>query len=1131
MSTFRADLHIHSRFSRATSSRLTVPHLAAWAGVKGIDVLATGDFTHPQWRAELREALTLDESSSLLRLRKPLGADDVAREIPALAGLAVSEPRFMLEAEISSIYKKHGAVRKVHSLVYVPDFESADRLCARLERIGNLGSDGRPILGLDVRHLLEMVLEIPRAFLIPAHVWTPWFSLFGSKSGFNSLEECFGDLTPHVFALETGLSSDPDMNRCWSALDHLTLVSNSDAHSGENLAREATLFTGQASYDGIFNALRGLEPGYAGTLEFFPEEGKYHLDGHRACHVVLEPEECRRLNDICPVCGKPLTVGVLHRVLELADRPVPPKPGAGFLSLIPLPEIVGEILHCGPKTKRPQQKVAELTRRFGPELTLLLDTPLTDVGRHWPELGEALRRMRAGQVIRQGGYDGEYGVIRLFEPGEMGPSLLAGASPARSRALPGRAPWPAPSLLSPPSSPAERPRLNAAGSVLPAPPPPPDRADRAERSGRATPSPAVPSGTAHAGSAFSPDQERALTAGPGPVLVLAGPGSGKTRTLVGRVAHLVESGVPPSAIVAVTFTRRAAGEIRERLAAMAALPETDTLHALALKHWPGPQPVVLGEEAARRAFAAANSGLFDQDSRAASTAWDELALARERLRLSDLLSPHLPARVPAYVSPHVEAAARAYTAWKKARHLADYTDLLETWLNLLRSSPDGARPWTHVLVDEVQDLSPLQRALVCALLPPDGTGFFGIGDPDQSIYGFRGADASIAERLREVWPGLRVLSLGESHRAAPAVLTAAQTALGPGAACAALRSVTGRPATLQWLRAPSAEREAAWVADRAAYLVGGTSHQQADLREELAGCHLAAGSCSPGDMAVLVRLKALIPPLRAALERRGIPCAAPESEAFWTDARVELLLQGAALFVRGQDAPPGFALNGLPSEAWRQGPAAVLAAAEGAGRRSFDPLFGESLAFRKLLAAYRDAAGDWRGVLDFVSLRQELDMVRARSEQVQIMTLHAAKGLEFRVVFLPCLEDGLLPFRGTEALVRAAADREDAPGNTPKDVEVGKVGEATAAFGPGDALASLPDSGYAGYDEAEERRLLYVGLTRAAEAVFASSAGRRTLYGRTLTLPPSPLVPGACFRAVTLTRRTRVLASQLSLLR
>lgn len=1083
MSTFRADLHIHSRFSRATSSRLTVPHLAAWAGVKGIDVLATGDFTHPEWRAELREALVEDEASGLFRLRKPLGPDDMAREVPALAGLAVSEPRFMLEAEISSIYKKNGSVRKVHSLVYVPDFESAERLCSRLEQIGNLAADGRPILGLDVRHLLELVLEIPRAHMIPAHIWTPWFSLFGSKSGFNSLEECFEDLAPHVFALETGLSSDPDMNRCWSGLDRLTLVSNSDAHSGENLAREATLFTGMPSYDGMFNALRGLEPGYAGTLEFFPEEGKYHLDGHRACHVALEPEECRRLNDICPVCGKPLTVGVLHRVLELADRPAPPEPGKGFLSLIPLPEIVGEILHCGPKTKRPQLKVAELTRRFGPELTLLLDTPLPDVGRHWPELGEALRRMRSGRVIRRGGYDGEYGVIRLFEPGETGPSLLTGASPARSRPLPASAPWPAPS------------------------------AGRSLVDGAASSSPAAPARTAAPKPGFTPAQEAALAAGPGPVLVLAGPGSGKTRTLVGRVTRLLKDGVPASDIVAVTFTRRAAGEMRERLAAAAPggswgaetpLPETDTLHALALKRWPGPAPVVLGEEAARRAFAAANPHCFEGDARAASAAWDELALGRERLD------------VPA----HLTEAARAYADWKKARQAADYTDLLETWLDILRAAPGEPRPWRHVLVDEVQDLSPLQRALVRTLLPSDGTGFFGIGDPDQSIYGFRGADAAIAERLREAWPELRVLSLGESHRASAAVLDAAQAVLGPGAACAGLKSVTGRPATLQWMRAPSAEREAAWVADRVAYLVGGTSHQQADQHEELAGCHLASGSCSPGDIAVLVRLKALMPPLRAALERRGIPCAVPEAEAFWTDARVDLILQGAALFTRGQEADPGFALAGVPSEAWGRGPAAVLAAAEGAGNRAFDPLFGESSAFRKLAAAYREADNDWRGVLDFVSLRQELDLVRSRSEQVQIMTLHAAKGLEFRVVFLPCLEDGLLPFRGTDVLLREASREEVAP-----------TFAAAAGKKASDTLPVQPGNGYGPDDEQEERRLLYVGLTRAAEAVFASAAGQRGLYGHTLRLPPSPLFPAGRFRAVTLTRHTKVLASQLSLFR
>lgn len=435
---FRADLHIHSRFSRATSSRLTIPHLAAWAGAKGIDVLATGDFTHPAWRQELRDALEEDENTGLLRLKTPLGQQDVAREIPQLAGMEARDPLFMLEAEISSIYKKNGAVRKIHSLVYVPDFASADRLCEKLEAIGNLKSDGRPILGLDVKDLLAMVLDIPRAYMIPAHIWTPWFALFGSKSGFDSLDECFEDLTPHIFAAETGLSSDPDMNRCWSHLDNLLMVSSSDAHSGENLAREATLFDGAVSYDGIFDALH-KKPGdtrYAGTLEFFPEEGKYHLDGHRACGVVLEPAECMKLGDICPVCGKPLTVGVLHRVLALADRTAPPCPGKDFQSLIPLPEILGEILHCGAKTRKVQDKYAELLGRFGPEMTILQDVPENDLRHAWPELGEAVSRMRAGKVIRHAGYDGEYGTIRLFEAQENAPSLLEKVPAARRTPLP-----------------------------------------------------------------------------------------------------------------------------------------------------------------------------------------------------------------------------------------------------------------------------------------------------------------------------------------------------------------------------------------------------------------------------------------------------------------------------------------------------------------------------------------------------------------------------------------------------------------------------------------------------------------------------------------------------------------------
>ena len=1083
---FRADLHIHSRFSRATSKALTIPNLAAWAGAKGIDVLATGDFTHPVWRQELRDGLELDENTGLYRLKKPLSREGFSREIPQLAGMEFKAPQFMLEAEISSIYKKNGKVRKVHSLVYVPDLDSADRLCAKLDAIGNLKSDGRPILGLDVKDLLAMVLEIPRAYMIPAHIWTPWFALFGSKSGFDSLDECFEDLTPHIFAAETGLSSDPDMNRCWSHLDHLLMVSSSDAHSGENLAREATLFEGAATYDGIFDALHKKpgETSYAGTLEFFPEEGKYHLDGHRACGVMLEPAECMKLGDICPVCGKPLTVGVLHRVLALADRTEAPEPGKDFSSLIPLPEIVGELLHCGPKSKKVQEKYATLLGKFGSEMDILQSVPHDELGRAWPELGEAVRRMRAGQVIRQGGYDGEYGTIRLFEEAESAPSLLAKVPAARRKPVKADADC---GFCASPEAEAQKKTSSSA--------------EGAEKLNK----PAAQKAPSFSPDSFSSAQRAALEAGPGPVLVLAGPGAGKTRTLVGRLVRLLKSGVPASSIVAVTFTRRAAEEMCQRLSAALsaegtetpALPEVDTLHALALKRWPGEQPVVLSEESARKAFAAANPEL---DKKEAARLCSLMELGRETMNISEEIAPLL----------------ENYRRWKKERGLADYTDLPETWLAELRSRNYGAaKPWEHLLVDEVQDLSPLQKALVEALAPADGSGFFGIGDPDQSIYGFRGADSGIEAALRARWPELSVLSLTESHRSASAILEAGHDALAGRGSCGQLSSVTGSSATLQWMDAPSAEREAAWIADRIAYLIGGTSHQQADMHETLANCHLEAGSCSPGEIAVLCRLKALIPPIRAALERRGIPCAAPEAEAFWADERADLMLQAAARFLQKKEhdekeaafldaarfpllaamapapqaAPsePG-PLDDVPADVWEQGPEAVLARSG----EVFDPLFGESTAFRRLCRAWKEHGG-WPGLLGFVTFRREIDMVQGQAEQVQLMTMHASKGLEFKAVFIPGAEDGLLPFRGVDALL-------------------GKEG--------GDFAPPPVD---------EEERLLYVGITRASEAVFLSSAAKRTLFGKTLELRPSPLLPLNHFREVKLTRHTKKTASQLSL--
>jgi uncharacterized protein (TIGR00375 family) len=434
---YRADLHIHSPYSRATSPESTLAGLAGWARIKGIQIIGTGDFTHPGWFRHLKEELEPAEPG-LFRLKNE------AAIVSPLPGMTSSPDRvrFLISAEISSIYKRHGVVRKVHNLLYVPDFASAERLNARLARIGNIESDGRPILGLDSRDLLEILLELaPEGFLVPAHIWTPWFSLFGSKSGFDRIEECYGDLTSHIFALETGLSSDPDMNRLISALDRFSLISNSDCHSPSKLGREVNLFATGFDYFSLRDALRNnRQDTFRGTVEFFPEEGKYHADGHRSCNVCLEPAETRRLGSRCPVCGKPLTVGVYHRVMELADReqPLYRDDSPRVFSLIPLPEVLGEIVGTGPTSKGVMEQYRRCIGRFGSEFNLLMETPLDEIRHESPILGEALARMREGRVIRTPGFDGEYGVIRVFQEGEAERlagqgSLFGDGPPLRAR--------------------------------------------------------------------------------------------------------------------------------------------------------------------------------------------------------------------------------------------------------------------------------------------------------------------------------------------------------------------------------------------------------------------------------------------------------------------------------------------------------------------------------------------------------------------------------------------------------------------------------------------------------------------------------------------------------------------------
>jgi uncharacterized protein (TIGR00375 family) len=422
---FIADLHIHSPYSRATSKTSNMASLAAWSRIKGVHVLGTGDFTHPIWFQQLKETLKPAEPG-FFRLKDSVKRDFSTLLQPDIKTEAIPT-RFVLTAEISSIYKRGGKVRKVHHILFAPDFHSAEKINMILASIGNIESDGRPILGLDSRDLLEIVLEkAPEGFLVPAHIWTPWFSLFGSKSGFDRLEDCFGDLSEHIFALETGLSSDPEMNRLISSLDRYTFISNSDCHSPGKLCREANIFNTGFDYYSMKEAIKKPcdqegKQHFTATIEFYPEEGKYHHDGHRKCKFCCDPYKSRELSERCPECGKSMTIGVLSRVIDLADRrsAVYPPGSPDVYSLIPLSEILSEIVGVGPNSKTVMGHYLKCVERFGSELNVLTQTPVTELATGYSTLlAEAVSRVRKNLVIRTPGYDGEFGVISVFKPGE-----------------------------------------------------------------------------------------------------------------------------------------------------------------------------------------------------------------------------------------------------------------------------------------------------------------------------------------------------------------------------------------------------------------------------------------------------------------------------------------------------------------------------------------------------------------------------------------------------------------------------------------------------------------------------------------------------------------------------------------
>jgi DNA helicase II / ATP-dependent DNA helicase PcrA len=1106
---FIADFHIHSKYSRATAKNLDFENLYINAQVKGITVLGTADFTHPAWWQEIQDKL-IPAEDGLFEL-KPEIARACDERVPPSCRAPV---RFMLVTEISNIYKKQDRTRKNHNLVFMPGMESAARFNRKMDEVGNIQSDGRPILGLDARNLLEIVLESDDdAFLVPAHIWTPWFSLLGSKSGFDSVQACFEDLTPHIFALETGLSSDPPMNWRVSALDGYTLISNSDAHSPSKLGREANRFDCDLGYGAMQTAMQTADPQrFRGTIEFYPEEGKYHVDGHRKCGFQSDPSETRRLSGICPVCGKPLTIGVLNRVEELADRDggQPPPGSSPYRNLIPLEHVLSEVLQVGANSKKVRRAYHRLIHDHGSEFDILCRTPAQALSAsNIPLLDEALTRMRDGRVNFTPGYDGEFGRVCIFDPSER--EHLQGQRslfdiPAEVRPKKTKATAPSPEgRLMPDIVPQKQPE-------------------------EATPPPLFPEPQAD-GTQLNAEQKAAVDHPCGPLIISAGPGTGKTRTITCRVAHLMRhGGVAARHILAVTFTRKAAEEMRHRLQTLlppgSDLPLVATFHGFCrqlLDERHEDKVLTVIDDAGRRVILADAVEMVRHDGGDIDLPLEALLKwiieAKQQLRGP---SDDLGGVAPEADLPRFRAVYDRYRQLMTMQALIDFEDLIFQTVRSLENDPDWKnrmrKRFTHIFVDEFQDINGGQYRLLRALAPPEAQ-LCVIGDPDQAIYGFRGSDVRYFRRFSEDYRPVKSIRLNRNYRCTQTILEAA---------CQVIQSADADPAqdspaqgafsgikgfqSVTLMETPSPRAEAVAIGRTIEEMVGGTGFHSMDFDK------LDSGSTAPersfGDFAVLCRTGDQVQAVARQLTDGGIPCQwvsrrileRPVVSKWLAAYRVATHQGGFAELIHLTDlGPTGISRETLGLfKRWAYARQLPLAKAlhsvhrlpiahmsttrqkrlvswvrflerlqeACAGKRVFEALThivdntplsskleDDDIDCMAELAAPHGT--DPRAFCAALAGQRDTDLYRPGVEKVSVMTLHASKGLEFPVVFIAGCEVDLMPFRR--------------PGQERVNTE-------------------------------EERRLFYVGMTRARRRLILTWSRRRTLFGQTHTQRISPFI-------------------------
>ncbi|MEA2060379.1 MAG: UvrD-helicase domain-containing protein [Thermodesulfobacteriota bacterium] len=1116
---FFADLHVHSHFARATAKNLDLEHMYKAAQLKGITLVGTGDFTHPGWLAEIEEKLVPAEPG-LFKLKRET-ADPIDEKIP---GRCRRRVRFILQCEISSIYKKDDRVRKNHNLVYFPDISIVKNFNAKLDRIGNLKSDGRPILGLDCERLLEIVLDTSdKGFLIPAHIWTPWFSMFGSKSGFDSIEECFGPLSSHIFAAETGLSSDPPMNWRVADLDRVRLVSSSDAHSPMYIGRNASVFNTELSFFSLKDALEtGDMEKFQGTIDMYPQEGKYHFDGHRKCGVCFNPRETKKNNGICPQCGRPLTLGVLNRVEQLATRPegYVPEKRHGFKSIVPLCDILSELCQVGPKTKKVTACYNKALAALGPELDILLEHSAGDISKaKIPLLDRAVDRMRRKKVSISPGFDGEYGKVSLFEQGER--ESLSGEADLFSAfgKKPVRKKQPGAGRK---QSTAQRTSPGMETGVEPGPEMfrsgalPEKKHNKKKQPGRAG-NEENPSRD-DSGLTLNDEQRRALSVEGVPLIIEAGPGTGKTRTITAKIACMIsEKGVAPESILALTFTNRAAGEIKERIEQ--SVPGKGkkvaafTFHAFSLSVLKelGQFDSAVAEDAVRKEIlkqAFLHAG-FSDTQKDLDRIDQKIAGAKQQgLTCKDGLRDAVGHKDQEMVTK----VWKAYDHLMTSRKLVDFEDLITMVLNLMKNNADILESmqnrFSFIFVDEYQDINMGQYILI-KLLAGKGEGLNVIGDPDQSIYGFRGSDNRYFRQFMTDYPDAVKIILNKNYRSTQTILNASFqmiTRSETDSEKEKLFSDINGKNRLVILETASDKAEAAAVGKQIERLLGGLSLFSMDAGKADAS---SFSERSFSDFAVLYRTRKQAGVFASAFEQAGIPFQTADKENVLVRPGIkELVALARILGKRGAfpdldilfdhlktgvgkktreklrdwfysldgtiehllhrlvDNP----LPGIRKDIWKNISQACKKIEKLGGeletqstQHGIELLAGnfgiqekilkdeESTAvFNQMVSEADDSTKGLSPFLDRIALERDIETLEPGAEKVSLMTIHAAKGLEFPVVFITGCEQGLLPY-------------------------------------------SRYNSPVADIDE--ERRLFYVAMTRARDLLYLTYAKKRNIFG------------------------------------